>query len=82
MWLMIGPSGLISTLIGPTLASTDVPVAIDGRISTTSTSMVFGDPSPIVMERNASTRVPSRLPVTRRERSSSIWPEPTMPRLI
>ena len=82
MWLMIGPSGLISTLIGPTLASTEVPVAIDGRISTTSTSMVFGDPSPIVMERNASTRVPSRLPVTRRDRSSLIWPEPTMPRLI
>ncbi len=34
------------------------------------------------MERNARRRVPSRLPVTRRDRSSLIWPEPTMPRLI
>ena len=65
MWLMSGPSGLISTLIGPTLASTAVPVAMDGRMSTTSTSIVSVDPSPIVMERNASMRVPSRLPVTK-----------------
>ena len=82
--VMIGPSGLISTLRGPTVASTAVPMAIEGRMSMTSTSIPLvapGAPAPGAIVRKATMRVPSRWPTTMEVSSSPMTSLPTMPRL-
>ena len=80
----MGPSGLISTLKGPTVASTLVPTAMLGRMSMTSTSILLlepGAPAPAAIVRKATRREPSRLPTTMRVSSSPIASVPTIPRL-
>ena len=82
--VMMGPSGLISTLRGPTVASTAVPTAMEGKMSMTSISMLLvdpGAPAPGAMVRKATMRVPSRCPTTMEVSSAPMASLPAMPRL-